>query len=397
MLTLTLKPGHDRRVSHGHPWVFSNELDFPPELRQAQPGTLARLYKAEGAPVAIGYFNPRSLIAFRVLSRTADRRIDEAFFVERLQRALALRERVFDEPFYRLVHSEGDGLPGLVIDRFDDTLVCQLSTAGMEQLADPLLAALEKVVGPAHVLFRNDGRTRELEGLPQSVHVAKGNPPHHVTVRENGAVFFANPHEGQKTGWYFDQRRNRADVAALCRGQRMLDVFTHTGGFGVTAAVAGASRVVCVDSSADALHLAKKAAEASGVGAKVSTREGDAFDVVSALIAEGEVFDVVVADPPAFVPSAKHLPTGLKAYQKLARLCAQLVAPGGFFFIASCSHNVPKEEFVKATSIGIAKAGRSGRLLRQSGADVDHPQHLFLPENDYLKGVLYQVDGPLGA
>ncbi|MEO5337169.1 MAG: class I SAM-dependent rRNA methyltransferase [Magnetospirillum sp. WYHS-4] len=389
---LFLNAGADRRLRHGHPWAYSNEIRMDAAAKALPAGSLARLCRVDGKPLGVGTFNPHVLIAFRMLSENADAAIDEGFLAGRLRRALALRERLYDEPFYRLVHAESDGLPGLIVDRFGDVAVLQVNTAGMEALSPSLLAAVDAVLKPRAVVLRNDTPARQAEGLEAYVKVAKGDVAGPVELRENGLVFFADPVAGQKTGWFFDQRDNRAFVAPLAKGRRMLDVYSYGGGFGIAAAAAGATEAVIVDSSEGALDLVRRAAQANGVAGRCKPVRGDAYRELERLAAAGERFGVVACDPPAFVKSRKDLKAGLKGYRKLAGLAAPLIEPGGFLFLASCSHNVAPAELLDEAAAGIGRAGRSGRLIRQAGAAPDHPVHPHLPETAYLKALVFQLD-----
>jgi 23S rRNA (cytosine1962-C5)-methyltransferase len=385
-----LNQGHAKRLRAGHPWVFSNEIAMDAGAKALAPGTIVRLADANGAPLAAAMFNPHSLIAARVLSRERGEDIDEAFLRGRIEAALALRERLYREPFYRLIHAEADGLPGLVIDRFGRTLVVEVNSAGMEALTPQLLGALDAAVDPRTVILRNDSSVRTLEGLKLETRVAKGESPDGpVGLSENGARFFADPLGGQKTGWFYDQREARARVAALATGARVLDLYAYTGGFGVLAAVQGAAHVVCIDRSRLALDLAARAAEANGVAERCEFRQGEAFETLERL---DESFDVVIADPPAFVRSKKDLGAGLRGYRKLIRLAAGRVAPGGFLFAASCSHHVTPEAFAQELARALGDAGRAGRIIAFMGAGPDHPVHPMLPESAYLKSVLTALD-----
>jgi 23S rRNA (cytosine1962-C5)-methyltransferase len=381
-----LNPGHAKRVRAGHPWVFSNEIAMDAAAKALAPGTVVRLADSNGAFLASAMFNPHSLIAARVLSRERDESIDRAFLKARIQSALHLRERLYPDPFYRLIHAEADGLPGLVIDRFARTLVVEVGSAGMDALTTELLAALEATVAPHCVILRNDSPVRTLEGLILETRVALGGTPDGpIALSENGARFFADPMSGQKTGWFYDQRESRARVAALATGARVLDAYCYTGGFGMLAAMKGAAQVTCVDRSQPALDLAAMAADANGVTERCRFVRGEAFDTLERM---DETFDVVIADPPAFVRSKKDLGAGLRGYRKLMRLAAQRVAPGGFLFAASCSHHVTPEAFAKELAHALADAGRAGRVIAQAGAGPDHPVHPQLPESAYLKSLL---------
>ena len=303
---------------------------------------------------------------------------------------LKLREALYDKPFYRLtVHAEGDGLPGLTIDRFGDTLVLQITTAGMEDLLTPLTMALENVLAPENIILRNDTPARSLEGLEQYVRAEKGDMGR-IAVEENGVRYFADLGQGQQTGWYYDQRDNRAFIAGLTKGKSVLDAYSYTGGFGILAARTGASEVMCLDSSAPALALAENSAAAN----KVSIRavKADVFEELERLAAQKELFDIVVADPPPFVKSKKDLEPGAKAYRKLARLAAQVTAPGGILLLASCSHNIPADRFASECAMGILRSGRKASLIRSAGAGPDHPVHPMLLESAYLKAAVYALD-----
>lgn len=382
--TIRLQRGADARLRRGHPWVFSNEIAMTAEARALLPGTVVRVEADGGEALCCAYFNPHSLIALR--------RLDADFLAGRLAAALGWRDRLFDAPYYRLVHAEADGLPGLVVDRFGDVVVAQANTAGMERLEPALLDALTAVLGPAAIVLRNDTSVRALEGLASEVRLAAGRMPGKPTVSEGGAVFPLDPLGGQKTGWYFDHRDNRAFVARLAVGARVLDLYAHTGGFGVQCAVAGAAQVDLVDRAAPALQIAARAAELSRVADRVTTRKADAFAALEHLIKTGETYDVVVCDPPAFAKSKKDVGAAAKAYRKLARLAAQVTAPGGVLLLASCSFHMDPASFAQQTARGVAEAGRTARILRRAGAGPDHPVHPQLPESAYLKAEVFALD-----
>ena len=388
---MQLLTGQDRRIRAGHPWVYSNELRLDAAGKALPPGSPVCLVTEDGRPLAIAQFSPHSLIAARVLTRNKDATIDGAFLERRLARALRLRERLYQQPYYRLVHAEADGLPGLVVDRFGDVLVCQLNSAGMAALETPLLDALERLLAPRTVVLRNDSPVRELEGLSLEVRVAKGTLDGPIEVPENGVTFLANPVEGQKTGWYFDHQGNRAFAARLGREQRVLDLYSYGGGFGLAALAAGAKDLVAIDRSQLGLDLTLAAAERTGLAAPICVRE-EAFAALDRLTEGKERFGLVVADPPAFVKSKRDLKPGLRGYRKLTRACAGLVAPEGCLVIACCSHNVSVEAFADEVRRGLRDAGRGARLIRQSGAGPDHPSHPALPESAYLKCLFYVLD-----
>jgi 23S rRNA (cytosine1962-C5)-methyltransferase len=387
-----LKPGAQRRLKAGHPWIYSNEVDMDQAAKALAPGSVVTVTDAGGQLLATAHFNSRTLISARVLSQGPDVAVDTSFVADRLRAALRLRERLFDRPFYRLIHAEADGLPGLIVDRFDDACVIQPNTAGMENVTDAITAALKDVVGARTVILRGDSNARALEGLDDQVKCLFGSADAAVAVEENGAIFFADLMSGQKTGWFFDQRDNHAFMAGLARESTMLDLYTHTGGFAIPAARAGAKAVLGVDRSASSLELATKAATTNDVSARCTFERAEVFPFLEAALARKAVWDIVIGDPPAFVKSKKDLKVGLQGYRKLARLCAGVTAPGGILFMASCSHNAPLEEFTAAVARGISDAGREGRIIRTAGAAPDHPVHPHLPESAYLKAVVLQLD-----
>lgn len=388
---IRLRPKAGGRFFAGAPWVYANELVLDRRARNLQPGVIATLEDAERKPVATVAVNVESRIAARRLD-APDVEIDTAWLRTRLAAALRLRERLFDEPFYRLVHAEADGLPGLVIDRFGDAVVAQPNAAWVERLRTALLAALEQTVGPQVVVWNGGSRARALEGLPQEVRLLKGALDAPIETPMNGALYLADLLGGQKTGLFFDQRPNHAFAARLAGGARVLDVFSHVGGFGLAALAGGAREALLVDASEPALDLARQGAERMGVADRITTRRGDAFDVMRGLREEGAQFDLVVCDPPAFAPNKGALEQGLRAYEKTARLGAALTAPGGFFVFCSCSHAVDVAMLQQTASEALRRSRRGGRLLRVGGAGPDHPIHPHLGETGYLKALFYQLD-----
>jgi 23S rRNA (cytosine1962-C5)-methyltransferase len=337
--------------------------------------------------------NPLSKIAARMLDRDPGAEITQDWIAARLTRAQALRTRLYPAPFHRLVHAEADGLPGLVIDRFGDAAVIQPNAAWTEAHLDAILAALVAVTGVAAVVKNASGRARGLEGLEEGIAVLRGTVAGPVPVPMNGATYLADLTGGQKTGLFFDQRDNHAFAARLAPGGRVLDVFSHVGGFALAALAGGAAAALAVDSSAPALALAEGGARASGLEGRLTTRKGDAFDVMAALAAEGARFDLVVCDPPAFAPSKPALEAGLRAYERVARLAAPLVAPGGFLVLCSCSHAADLSAFRSACTRGIGRGGRAGQLIHTGFAGPDHPQLPQLAESGYLKALAFRLDG----
>jgi 23S rRNA (cytosine1962-C5)-methyltransferase len=361
-----------------------------PEYRTFDPGAPVRLEGDDGWRFGCFMFNPRSLIAARLLDRDPSAVIDARWIATRIEQAVELRARVTDTPFHRLVHAEADRLPGLVVDRYGDVVVLQANTAGMDQLTPEIVAALTASLRPRAVVARNDAPVRAYEGLPEQVALLHGTEAT-AAVEEGGVTFAIDPLSGQKTGWFFDQRPNRDRVAALAAGARVLDVFCHVGAFGLRCAAHGAASVTLVDSSASALERATVAAAHNGLTGHLSARRGDALDVMAELAQSGERYDIVVCDPPAFAKSRKDQAAGLRAYNRMVRLAAAVVAPGGFLFVASCSHHVPQELFTTTVAEGLHRARRDGRVLFTGGAGPDHPVHPMLPESCYLKAQLIQL------
>jgi 23S rRNA (cytosine1962-C5)-methyltransferase len=390
---LRLKKNEERRLRAGHLWVFSNEVDVAQTpLTDFEPGDAVEIQDFRGAPVGSGYVNPRSLICARLVSRSARRQLDGGLLRDRLARALALREEMYGgEPFYRLAFGESDGLPGLVVDRFGDTLVAQITTAGMERVRDEVLGALEEVVSPTGILWRNDTSSRELEGLESYVATAAGEVPDETEIRENGVRFVVPLAGGQKTGWFYDHRQNRERMTRYVRERRVLDLFSYAGGWGVQAAVAGAGEVVCVDSSEPALALATRSAALNEVGERVRTRQGDAFETLRELRAEGERFDTIILDPPAFIKRRRDAQQGEKAYHRLNKLAMELLSPGGFLVSASCSFHLSRDALLGVLLRASREVGRDLQILEEGHQAADHPVHPAIPETSYLKAFIGRV------
>ena len=388
-----LKPKAEARaIRHGFPWVYADELVTDRRTQSLLPGALAVLEDGERRPLGLVTVNVKSKIIARMLDRDPEAVIDESWFATRLVRALDLRERLFDAPYYRLIHAEADGLPGVVIDRFGDAAVIQPNAAWAETHIDALAAALRKVTGVTTVIKNGTGRSRALEGLPEETTVLAGGVSGPIPVLMNGATYMADVMGGQKTGLFYDQRPNHAFAARLAKGARVLDVFSHVGGFALAALAGGAESALAVDASAAALTLATEGAAASGVAQRFATRQGDAFEVLEALGAEGARFDLVICDPPAFAPAKPALEAGLRAYERIARLAAPLVAPGGYLILCSCSHAADLSSFRNASARGIGRGGRRGQILHTGFAGPDHPLLPQLAESGYLKSLVFRLD-----
>ena len=390
--SVRIQPQRHRRVSGGHPWIFSNEIMMDAEAKALPPGGLVDFRTSDKKFIGRGSFNPHTLIAGRIFSRAPIGTIDTEWLTEKIESALSLRSTIVSEPFYRLIHAEADGLPGLIIDRFNKVLSVQLNTAGMQLLWPMLQDVLLKTIKPTGIILKNDSASRALEGLARETIVAHGSVEGLLEVRENGITYFADIAGGQKTGWYFDQRDNHALVAHYAKdAASVLDLYTHGGGFALLAAQAGAKKVVAVDSSELALAMAEKAAKHNKLK-QVTFHRADVFEDLERRISAKEKYEVVVADPPAFVKSRKDIAAGARGYRKLARMSAEVTAPNGLLFIASCSHNMELPNFIESVASGLNDAGRTGRILHTTFAAPDHPTHPHLPESAYLKGLLLRLD-----
>ena len=384
--------GDARAIRHGFPWVYANEVVTDRRTKGLSAGTIAILEDAERRPMGLVAVNPNSKIFCRMLSRDVDVPVDAAWFERMIGAALQHRETLYAEPNYRLVHAEADGMPGVVIDRFGDVAVVQPNAAWADVMIEMLVDALVKVTGVGTVIMNGTGRARSLEGLQERTDVLRGQAPTApIPVEMNGATYMADVMGGQKTGIFFDQRPNHAFAANLSKGARVLDVFSHVGGFGLAALANGAASVLAVDGSAPALELAQAGADAMGVSDKFQTRRGDAFATLEALAEEGAQFDVVICDPPAFAPGRKSLDAGLRAYERVARLAAGLVKEGGYLGVCSCSHAADLTKFRNASARGIGRAGKRSQVIYTGFAGPDHPLLPHLAESGYLKAVFFRL------
>lgn len=391
---IRLRPKADARaVRHGFPWVYADELVTDRRTQALSPGTIAVLEDAERRAMGVVTVNPKSKIIARMLDRDAGAVIDRDWIAARLARALDLRQRLFDAPFYRLVHAEADGLPGTIIDRFGEAAVIQPNAAWAEAMIADLSAALADVTGVTAIVKNATGRARGLEGLDEQTGILSGRIDGPLPVPMNGATYLADLMGGQKTGLFYDQRPNHAFAARLAGDARVLDVFSHVGGFSLASLAGGAASALAVDGSAPALELAEGGARAMGMADRFATRKGDAFAVMEALRGEGAQFDLVICDPPAFAPARPALEAGLRAYERVARLAAPLVAPGGFLVLCSCSHAADLTQFRNASARGIGRGGRRSQLIHTGFAGPDHPQLPQLAESGYLKALFFRLDG----
>ncbi len=389
---LRLKKNEERRLRAGHLWVYSNEVDIKQTpLKDLEPGCAVSIEDSRGHAIGSGYVNPHSLICARLVSRDPKYTLDKSLLVHRINIALSLRDTLFSTPFYRLIHGEGDSLPGLVVDRFGEVLVVQITTAGMERHKDDIIEALQQVLKPTAIVLRNDSGSRKLEGLESYINTAHGRLPDELVIEENGARFAIDPLGGQKTGWFFDHRMNRARMQQYVKGQRVLDVFSYIGGWGIEAAVAGASEVMCVDASQTAIDRIHQNAELNGLGDTVASLQGDAFEALKNLRQAREHFDVVIIDPPAFIKRKKDFKEGLNAYHRINQMAMQVLNKGGYLVSASCSWHLKQEQLRDTILKSSRHVDRSAQIIEQGHQGPDHPVHPAIAETDYLKAFIVRV------
>ncbi len=386
MPVLTLKNNEERRLRAGHLWVFSNEVDTKKTpLTAFAPGQAAVVTASRGRPLGVVTVSPGSLICARVMDRDPDTRLDVDFVRGRLRDALALRERFYATPHYRLLFSEGDHLPGVVLDRYGDVVVGQLTTTGAEALREVILEAVVAELSPRAVIWRNDVAARELEGLPRLVETVYGDAPERLEIDEEGTRFAVPALGGQKTGWFYDMRENRTALCRLVAGRTVLDLFAYAGAFSVRAARAGAASAVCLDSSEAARAMAGENAARNGLAGKVETVRADAAAFLEECAAQGRTFDVVSLDPPALVKRKKDLEAGLRAYERLNRLAMDVLADDGILMTCSCSQHVDAWELRRVALRAANAAGRRAQVLAQGRQGPDHPAHPAMAETEYLK------------
>jgi len=385
---VTLRPREDRRLRHGHLWVFSNEI--AQVEGDGTPGALVRVVAAGGGTLGVGIYNPHSLIAVRLTSRD-DEDLDMAWLRNRLGRALRLRRTLFPEGHtYRLVHSESDGVPGVIVDRYEGVAVVQIAAIGMEMRREMLFDALMEIDGIAGVVERNDHALRSLEGLPQRVGPVRGVADPQI-VSDGVLRYRVDPLGGQKTGFYLDQRENRLAMRRFMREGRVLDLFSNHGGFALHALHAGAGHVVAVESSAAAIAEMEVNRTLNGLGT-LRAIEDDAFIELHDARARGDRYDVVIADPPPFSRSKKYVVAARKKYVELFSLSLGLLASEGVAFLATCSHHITRDTFLEIIRESLFRARRSGVILEERGASPDHPVHPMMPETGYLHGAIVRTD-----
>ncbi len=387
---LILAKGADRRLRAGHVWIYSNEVDTARSpLGTFTAGAQVEVLASGGKPMGTAFVNPRTLICGRLISRHPGQWMTAALLRQRLRAAEDQRRQRFGQPYYRLAFGDSDGLPGLVVDRFGSTAVVQISVAGMEALHDDIRQILEREHRIDRVIFRNDAKLRETEGLPTLA--ADESGPDLLRVEENGVAFEVSASGGQKTGWFYDHRLNRAALRPYVQGARVLDVFSYVGGWGIQAAVFGAAAVTCVDSSAAALERATANAGLNGVADRVTTLCGDAFDVLKGLRETHQRFDVVIVDPPAFIPRRKDIKAGEAAYARLNQLALQVLEADGLLVSASCSMHLQRERLLDIIRATTRQTDRFAQVLEQGHQGPDHPILPAVPETEYIKAFFVRV------
>ena len=394
--TIYLKKHEDKRLRQGHLWVFSNEIDTKRSpLTQFTEGDLVEVVNANNQSLGVAYLNPNTLICARLLSRKSNLKIGERFFKERILNALNLREKVFAKPYYRLVFGESDGLPGLVIDRFNDIFSLQITTAGIDRQKQVLIDVLIALFKPQAIVLKNDGNQRLLENLSQESEVVYGSLPDEIEIEENQARFKINIMTGQKTGWFYDHRCSRAQLASLSKNQSVLDLFSYSGAWGIPAAIAGAKEVVCVDSSESALAMAKASAELNNVAETMQFVRSDVFEFLKNSREQGQRYDIIVLDPPALIKRKKDFKAGFEAYRRLNQLALQVLSKNGILISASCSHHLSRDNLHEILRASARHIDRHLVFFAEGGQAPDHPIHPALAETEYLKTYFCSVSSSL--
>jgi 23S rRNA (cytosine1962-C5)-methyltransferase len=391
-----LKKNEDKRLRKGHLWVFSNEVDTKRSpLEQFSAGDLVQVKSEDGKALGTAYINPQALICARLLSRKANLKCGANFFKERLATALTLREKLFDKPYYRLVFGESDGLPGLVIDRFGPVLSVQITTSGIEQRKESLFAALHELLSPEAIILKNDNSQRQLEGLSLESELAYGKLPEPLIIEENGAQFKVDILEGQKTGWFYDHRTSRAQLAGIAKNQRVLDLFCYTGAWSIPAALAGALEVTGVDASESALALAAENAALNGVQDKTQFVRSDVFEFLKQARLENRLYDIIVLDPPALIKRKKDFKQGYEAYRRLNHLALQVLSKNGILISASCSHHLSRDNLHEILRSSGRHIDRHLIFFAEGDQGPDHPIDPAAPETEYLKTFFCSVSSSL--
>lgn len=386
--TIRLRKDAERRIKAGHLWIFSNEIDTNHKsLQHYAAGELVTIETSFGKPIAIGYINPHCLLCIRILSLNVNDSINTDFFIKKITQAQIKRQHLFEVPYYRAVFGESDRLPGVVIDRFNDVVIAQINTAGMEQLKQHLLAAIIKVFQPKVLFLKCDSTERKQEGLESYTETVLGDLPELLMVEENENRYFVALETAQKTGWFYDHRLNRARIASYCKNKRVLDVFSYCGAFTIACAKAGAQSVIAVDRSNSALAQLKRSALENKCE-NIHTICSDAAQSMEKMQQENEKFDVIILDPPALIKRKKDVGSGEKYYQFLNELALRLLKPNGILLSASCSMHLSAERLLNIIRRAGIRTNKEVSVLEQCHQGPDHPIHASMPETNYLKGFI---------
>jgi 23S rRNA (cytosine1962-C5)-methyltransferase len=389
---IILKKGSTKKIQGGHLWIYSNEIDAKKtRFSEFFSGELVLIETHDQQKLGIGYFNPHTLISVRILTRDSEETIEQNFFWARFKNALALREQFFQHPFYRLIFAESDDLPGLIVDRFDQVLVVQINTAGMEQLKNLFLPALINLLKPKAIILKNDTAFRQMEGLPLLTEIYFGDLGKEIIIEENQSRFLIPILEGQKTGWFFDQAENHLLARKIAKNKKVLDVFSYVGGFGINAFLGGAKEVSFIESSEFAASFIKRNLELNQIKTEPEVFVADAFLSIKKMLSEKRFFDLIILDPPAFIKKRKDLKEGTIAYLRLHEMALRLLNPNGFLLTTSCSMHFERELFLDVLRRASLKSQRKIKILMQLHQSKDHPIHPAILETDYLKGFLLEV------
>lgn len=388
MKNLYLKKSCDKRAQNGYLWIFSNEIE---DIGNYSPGEIVRIFNSSKEFIGIGYINPHSLISVRILSRK-DINIDESFIENRIKSALALREKLYHKPFYRLLYSEGDFFPGIIIDRYDDIFSIQLNTYWAEKNKDLIINTLYNLFGSnINIVLKNDNKMRLLETLPLKVESLDKDFNGDIILEENDIKMYVNILKGQKTGYYFDQRENKKKISFVSKDSYVVDAFSYIGGWGLNALKHGAKKIDFVDCSSYALECAKQNVSLNKFSAQTDFIKMDVIDFLKNLSQEKEKPDVLVVDPPAYVKSKKKINEAIKGYINLNKWAFKSIKKGGFIFTCSCSQHIDFEKFVWIINAAARSAGKKFKILSPLSQGFDHPINPKMSETNYLKGLFIQV------
>jgi len=389
---IKLNKNADRRLREGHSWIYSNEINTKlTSLQNFEAGEIVDVVNHQDKWLGRGYINPNSLICIRLLTRDKKIAVNKSLIVHRLNVALSMRERFYEKPFYRLVYGDSDGLPGLIVDRYGDYCTVAISTAGMENLKEAIVEALNQVIKPKGIVFRNDSSARAIEGLDRYAEIGFGDVPESVMIEEGDCEFSVSLLEGQKTGWFYDQAANRRRMLDYVQGKTVLDVCSYIGAWSVQAARAGAEKVTSVDVSESALDQLFHNAELNGVSDKVEAIQGDAFEALKALKQEGEKFDVIILDPPAFIKRRKDIKQGVIAYRRMNEMAIRLLNNDGILISASCSFHLSSQDLLKTLQQSARHNDRWLQVLEEGKQGRDHPVNPAIVETGYLKAFYCRV------